>query len=225
MERLKSISRAVWLILLVAFGLSLGGCSGQLTVTEIDPDAQSGTKIDGIPFRIKERYELKLYHLNPVKGEYELVKGFGGSREEGTEGTHITMANTDRLFILQFQGDALADAKPSFDLNIDGTLKEAKLEIVGDHGLEAVTELTKQIDAFKKQRDEANKPPGDNLLTSALMTKHEAENAVIALQELSPDASDSERRVKRQAADLAKLKANLAARAANLPLPYPDFSQ
>ena len=225
MKSLKIASTSVCLMLSVAFGLALGGCSGQMTVTEIDADAPTGTKIDGVPFRIKERYELKLYHFNPAERKYEPVKGFGGYGEDGSEGTHITMANTDRLFVLQFHGDALADTKPSFGLNIDGTLKEANIEIVGDHGLEAVAELTRQIDAFKTKRDEAKKPPDDNLLTSALVTKHEAENAVISLQELSPDASDSERRTKRQAANLAKLKANLAARAANLPLPYPEFSQ
>ena len=70
-----------------------------------------------------------------------------------------------------------------------------------------------------------NQSPADNLLTTALTTKHDAENAVIALRELSPNASTTEKRTKRQAADLAKLKANLAARAAKLPLPYPEFSQ
>ena len=225
MKTLKYAPRTVWLILSVTFSLILSGCSGQMTVTEIEATAPPGTRIDGVPFRIKERYALKLYHYNPIKKEYEPVKGFRGAGAEGGESTHITMANTDRLFVLQFHGDALADTKPSFGLNIDGTLKEAKIEITGDHGLEAVKELTKQIDAFKKRRDELNQPPADNLLTSALTTKHEAENAVIALQELSPDTSESEKRAKRQAADLAKLKANLAARAANLPLPYPGFSQ
>ena len=225
MKTLKCAPRTVWLILSVTIGLSLGACGGELTVTEIETTYPSGTRIDGMPFRVKERYELKLYHFNRKDQRYELVKGFGGSGDGGNEGTHITMANTDRLFVLQFHGDALSDTKPSFGLNLDGTLKEAKIEITGDHSLEAVTELTKQIDAFKKKQDELNQPPDDNLLTSALTTKQEAENAVIALNELSPDTSDSEKRTKRQAADLAKLKANLAARAADLPLPYPGFSQ
>lgn len=225
MKRSKRALPAVWLSLAVAVGLTFGGCSGQLTVTEIEANAPPGTRINGMPFRVKERFRLKLYHFDRANGEYKLVEGFGGSGDEGSEGTHITMANTDRLFVLKFHGDALADVKPSFGLNIDGTLNEAKLEIVGEHGLEALTELTKQIDAFKKKRDELNQPSDDNLLTTALTTKHEAENAVLALQELSPDASDTEKRTMRQAADLAKLKANLAARAAKRPLPYPGFSQ
>lgn len=225
MKRSRWAFRAVWLGLAGTISLTFGGCSGQFTVTEIDTNAPAGTRINGIPFRIKERFKLNLYHFNPVERRYELVKGFGGAGDEGNEGTHITMANTDRLFVLKFHGDALADVKPSFDLNIDGTLKEAKLEVVGEHGLKAVTELTKQIDEFKKRREEEKQPPADNVLTTALTAKHEAENAVIALQELSPDASAGERRTRRQAADLAKLKANLAARAAKLPLPYPEFTQ
>ena len=143
MKRSKWAFRAVWLSLAVTIGFTLGGCGGQLTVTEIDSNAPPGTRINGIPFRVKERFKLKLYHFDPVDGRYEPVQGFVGAGDDGSEGTHITMANTDRLFVLKFRGGALADVKPSFGLNIDGTLKEAKLEVVGDHGLEAVTELTK----------------------------------------------------------------------------------
>ena len=225
MKKLICASRIGRVGLAATFVLTLGGCSGQMTVTEIEAEAKPGTRIDGVPFRIKERYELKLYHFNSAKRRYELVKGFGIAGVAGDKGTHITMANTDRLFVLQFHGDPLADLKPSFGLNVDGTLKETKIEIVDDHGLEAIAELTRQIDAFKTKRDELSEPPDDNVLTSALMAKHAAENAAIALKELAPGASEGERRAKRQAADLAKLKANLAARAANLPLPYPDFSQ
>ncbi|MCP4374483.1 MAG: hypothetical protein GY797_41230 [Deltaproteobacteria bacterium] len=209
----KILNPSVHRACLILLCLLLFGCSGQLTVTEINKDNEVGTAINGVPFRIKERYELKLYHLNPVTGTYEQVKkNFDGNSETDNEGPHITMANTDRLFVLKYKGPSLADSNPSFSLNPDGTLLKTKIENQGDHSLEAAKELITQIDAFKEAKTKLDKdsPPTPNLITDELTKKHALENVLAELEALSENATESQVRDVRQRVEKARLELELA---------------
>jgi len=205
------LTTSVRRVCLIILCLSLFGCSGKLSVTEINTDEKSGTALNGVPFRVKQRYELKLYHLNPVTGTYKQVKkNFGGNSEQGKEGTHITMANMSRLFVLKFKGSALADSDPSFGLNPDGTLLNAKIDNKNDKSIKAVNELITQIDAFKTEKAELDKPPQDNLFTAALTKKHAHEDALAAQKALLENASESKVREARQLVEKTQLELELA---------------
>ena len=211
----------------------LAGCGAKYTVSELAiEDLKDGGPIDGLPFRIKERYRVEVYKLvnasDKNNRKYQLLteQNSDGVRNGSDEAIPlITIANPDRLFVLHFKGDALADSKPSFGLNQDGTLKNAKIEGITDHSLEALDTLSTEIGEFETAR-KASKPvsPEDADLIDALAKRHTAENAQITLDSLPDTATESERRTARQNLEVAMLAANLAAKKAKIELPYPDFA-
>ena len=211
----------------------LNGCGAKYAVSELtSEDLKDGGTINGLPFRIKERYRVEVYKLvnasDKDNRKYQRLTNPNpnGIKQDSDEVSPlITIANPDRLFVLHFKGDALADSKPSFGLNQDGTLKNAKIEEIADHSLEALDTLTTEIGEFETAR-KALKPksPEDADLIDALAKRHLAENAQVEFDSLPDTATESERRTARQEMEAAMLAANLAAKKAKLDLPFPDFA-
>lgn len=224
--------RTCRLVAVLAFVL-ISGCSTQYTVSEMTETEKYGSAenqqpaVDGVPFRIKERYEVALYQYDPTTKRYKkYVDEYSGVKTGSEEpNPMITMANPERLFKLQFTGSALADASPKFKLRKDGTLELVDTGEVTDHSLEALSKLTTEINEYETVRKESKPAKATaDAQTAYLEALHEAENAFIAYEELSPDATDTERLEKRQAMEKAKLSVNLKAEVAKLPVPYPGFS-
>ena len=132
MKTLKCASRTVWLILSVTFGLILSGCSGQMTVTEFEANGSSRAP-ESTAYPSASRSAMCsscTISIRSRTGNTDWPRAFA------EPGTRVAKAPTlpwpipIGCLFSSSHGDALADTKPSFGLNIDGTLKEAKIENV-----------------------------------------------------------------------------------------------
>lgn len=210
-----------FILTIVAQGMMLSSCGGKYTVAEITNEPR-GQSLNGVPFRIKEFYKPELYRLDRSTGKYLLLDSPGLTEGDKTS-RYVTLANPDRLFLLKFKGDALADISPAFGLNQDGTLSSASVTYA-DKSLETLSTLATEAEEYETARKSAKptSPTGD-VLKNYQAALHNAENAVIAFQSLGKDAPPETLRIARQAMEKAMLVANLAAMEAKRSLPYPDF--
>ena len=207
-------------ILFLALSSLLNGCSARVAVQELDPKQ---TTIDGVPFRIKERYVMEVYQLTD--------KGYEKIGEQ-----LATLPNQKRVYLLQHFGKAFANSNTKFTLRGDGTLSSVSLSSTntGPDALTAVgdqlTSISQKVKDLHTAKEDKKKQSETNLETTetgevAYLTAYNAATLAQAqLDELSKDATDATRLAKKNEVTLLKLQANIAARRANLPRPFPDVS-
>ncbi|MCK5232936.1 MAG: hypothetical protein KAR13_21865 [Desulfobulbaceae bacterium] len=209
------IANVIRLLILIMAAI-LSACSAEYRVVELPSDAKSGSVVDGVPFRMTQRYKLQIYRLDPNVGGYkqvgEIVKN---------------LPNPEKIYVLKLNGGPLSDSTAKFKLNPDGTLQmvSVKSESKGTELIDAVGTQTKAVATAlkeKKQTKEEDITTGQNLMLAALEAKQAVAIAEVKLAGLDPTVSPTERLQAEQELTLAKYKANLAFRRAGLPVPYSD---
>lgn len=203
--------------LVIVLGLASTGCSSEIKVREINQaKIETGDTVDGIPFRKLTRYVVQIYEKGSDK-KYKLV--------EGVKGNVQSLPDPDRLYVLQFDSGAFANANPEIAINSDSTLGQVTLK-TDSQGSQAIDAVTTQIGNLKDEveaREAAKKTAltnEDTLLNSYYEAKILAEEAELAFAALpSPTTVDKSK------LDLVKRKANIAARDAGKLAPYPDVGR
>ena len=145
-----------------------------------------------------------------------------------------TLPNSDRVYLLQHLGKALANSNTKFTLRGDGTLASVSLSSQSTSGealtavgeqLNSIAQKAKALDTAKEEQEKAKETElqaaeqGDvNYLTAY----NAALLAQTQLDELASNTTASTRLAKENEVRLLKLQANIAARRADLPRPFPD---
>ena len=108
-----------------ALALLLAGCSGSINVTELDLDEKPGKVVNGVPFRVKERYQVEVYE----KGK----KGYALIHSETR-----TLANSDKLYVLHYFGGPLANSTTKFVMQPDGSINDVSMSVTsqGEGGVD-----------------------------------------------------------------------------------------
>lgn len=211
-------------LLLCAALIAMAGCSTQVKVSNLTREQQTpGARVDGIPFRVAERFELLLYEK--VDGKYV--------QREVTQ-TLDTFADPDRLYLLSLQGMPLSQGTVTLKINPDGTLARLKVASTSK-GQDALTEVgaglkkIAEADAAREKADATHVTAAETAVSSeedrrvaALQAQHEAELAALELDALPPTATAVVRRAAEQKVAKLRVVANQRARRAALPLPFPD---
>jgi hypothetical protein len=213
--------------LIAAVSVPLVACATTLEVDEVlelGPDAA----LDGVPFRMPAPYALHVYEKSD-KG-YRHVKTFAAE-----------MADTDKLFTIDFESKVLAD--PTFSLQIadDGTIQKLSLDstLKADDVLGAVAGAAKEAkDALlaaeeleqtrlKRLQDaetarEADADAQELARLAAYEAFLAAETAVAEYVELlrDPAATTAQRVAKRNQVHALRAKANMLYRQAGMTPPY-----
>ncbi len=208
-------------------GLLLQGCASTIHSHQVQPDLVAGQPVDGVPFRIRDRFTMELYRKTD-KG-YVLVN------------TQLaTLADPTRLYVLNFTGQVLADSSVKFEQLPDGSLSTVKLGSTS-HAAEAVTAASSGVDAFvatdkaikaARKADAADaKAAAAAVIADADAASGQSQSAVALtyaarvleqqLAELPSDAKPSERLALQGQVDVAKMKAVAAAAKAGLDNPFP----
>jgi hypothetical protein len=199
------------------FTLAAGGCSTTVSVENLSPNLAPGSSVDGIPFRAKERYRVKLYRL--VGGKYELIES---SAEAVT-----TTANQDQLYLLRMKGSPLSDGSVKVKINVDGTLASVAVDSASK-GQELLTELGKGVKSIATAREAADKGADTGLAATedsrvaALDAQRDAIIAQLEFDGLPAGTSMLDRTKAEQRLIRARVVANQKARRAELSIPYPD---
>lgn len=198
-------------------------CSTTVSVTSISPTLEPGSQVDGIPFRTKEHYVLKLYKLDG--GKYVPVD---------TKDTIAPLANQDQLYLLRMKGSALSDGTVKIALNPDNTLSNVKIESAS-RGQDLLSELGKSMkslstaeSSLENARSTAVKGienglvANEDLHIAALDAQRDAILAQLELDSLPSNSSIIDRTKAEQKLIRTKLIANQKARRANKPLPFSE---
>jgi hypothetical protein len=213
------MTRTARLFVLAALALvSLLGCSARIAVKELKPTDES---VDGVPFRVKERYVLEVYQ-----------KTDAGYVKVGEQ--LATLPNPDRVYLLQHFGKAFANSGTKFKLRGDGTLETVALSsestsadalaALGEQ-VDAIAEQAKALESAREEKDqakEAARQATEQGEVDYVTAYNAAALAQAELDELPKDASASTRLAKENEVKLLKLQANIAARRADLPRPFPN---
>lgn len=197
-------------------GSLLAGCASSLKVSEIRNDLPAGSTVEGIPFRVPSRYKLQVYERTDAG--YKLVHS-----------EPVTLPNPDRLFVLGFESQPLANSTVDFKFNPDNTLQQVALKS-DSKGDEALAEVGTQIKAVQtavnaeRTADQAATTAESSRAIAADKLKQAADLAELELENLLKDSSaTSEAILKAQnKARSAKLDANEAARLAGRSPYFPD---
>ena len=214
----------VFLTIILVANILLG-CSSKIEVRNCDPTSiEPGDTIDGIPFRVRQRFRVQLY---------QKVEERSGAKYKKVYEEIQTLADPNRLYILNFKSGFFSDATAGFNLNLDGTITKVNLksDFKGD---EILTELGTQVTAVtgalatKKTAEQGEKAAAataldkeEDLVLAAIQAKNAAELAEAELSALSPNATAVEKLSAEQKVQVTKMEANYAARRAGLPTPYP----
>jgi hypothetical protein len=207
---------------LAAITAGLAGCSTSVHVANLDPDEKAGVPVNGIPFRTKERYQLKLYRL--VGGKYVPVE---------INETTASLANQDQLYVMHMKGSPLSDGTVQVKVQADNTLSFLSVtsqpkpqEIATELG-KAGKSIADAQAARDTARTAAEKSSGTAVVATedALLAKLDAERdaqlAQLELEALAADASALDRTKAEHKVTRARVVANQMARRAGLPLPFP----
>jgi hypothetical protein len=201
---------------IIGFAALVGACSAEVKVSELAPGAPPGTPVDGIPFRTKERYIVKVYQKSD-KGYVEVAKQMH------------TLPNPNKIYVLHHIGQLLSNSDTKFTLNDDGTLKTVHLGAQSQLD-EAVTALEEQVSAAGttiekiETAKESERQAEEDLDVAYQTALNAATLAVAELAELPQDVAPSVLLAKQNEVRLKKLEANIAARRANLPRPFPEVT-
>ena len=213
-------------LILVASAAFLAGCSTQVQVGEIDTVAHplaDNPEVNGLPFRVKQRYKLTLY-----RRENEKYVAVDASK------TAATLADPDHLYVLRVRGSPLSDGTVTVKLNADNTLQQLTVDSkskgqdalaavgVGVKDLADARAVRAKADADRITTSNTSTTAAEDSRLSALQAKQAVTLAQAQLDALSASATAVDRLTAQQNVDKLKLAANQAARRASEPLPYPD---
>jgi hypothetical protein len=213
----------------------LPGCSASLNGGSIAALPVTGAEVNGIPYRLREQLIVEVYRMTD--------KGYA------PVGKQVEMlADPTRLYVLNFSGAPLSDSTLKIEQRPDGTLTAVSLSGAGK-GAEMATSIAAGIDAVqaaqKAQAEtaetaakaakaaveaEATKAKtAADAATQAQLTALETRDAVVQLQlkldEERATLKPSQVFAAQSAIRVARLKANTAAVAAGLPIPYLDVEE
>jgi hypothetical protein len=161
----------------------LVSCSSKIVHKEIAPDLPPGSKINGIPYRVPQRFKATIYEKT-AEG-YKPLKTLD-----------VVIPDPERLYVVGFESQPLSTATLDIQMNVDNTLKELALtsSSTGASALTAVgTGLTTVATA-----EQARRTAEDTAEAAARTTDTAAATLAIAADKA------------KQAADLAELQYELA---------------
>lgn len=219
----------------LAFALFLPACAAEFRVKEVDPALSC---MPGIPIRVRSSHVLQVFQLQS-DGTYKEVF----VKEE-------QLADTQKLYALNFSGDLFTDATVAVELRPDSTLKrafikgESKLDEaigalatqVGEVSdayaeLEAarLEEKQAEIDRAKQEQEDADKEAAEREtnLVAYYQATAEAEVALRLYREALADkeVKESQRTNLNWDYRVKAVRANQAAAKVGLPPPYPEFAK
>ncbi len=203
-------------------------------------DRSTPEEVDGIPFRLKETYVVRV--LQRV--------GDGEDKTGVYKEVHRSLQNLpdmDHVYVLGVDADGLSDHTLDVKLHPDGTLSTVDLKGVELHGDEVLTALGAQVKSlstavgdFDKTKQDAEKARleskkaledaersllNDRLSRekAALSARLDAERQIEALEKLRAGGTATAAQVSEQerVVTLAKQDANDKARLAGMSVPYP----
>jgi hypothetical protein len=219
----------------------LAGCSTTIRVKEITGRAEGGS-IDGIPFRVKQPYTLRVF-ARQQNGTYRQVLVQA-----------VDLADPDRLYAVNFDASTWGNRSFEAKLRDDATLESVHIksedktgEVLAAAGKQAnavtdaavsfeskrreaeIAGLKSQLDLAKAKAElpayaESQQVDRETKVLAALEARNAADTAERAIADLPPDATSSQRAAAEEALRVARLKANQAARRAGLGEPYPEVS-
>lgn len=203
----------------------VAACSSELTVRDVGNELEAGSSLDGIPFRIAERFRVELYQKSET--------GYRRVHQETK-----TLANPEKLYVLDFKAAAFNNNTSMVALNEDGTISKVSLDEVsqfdealtalGEQGLAVAQAQVAREEARKKARDEeqattkADREGEQDRQLAALEARQAADLALVKLENLPKDASEVARIEARLAVELARTRANILAERAGLPEPFSE---
>ena len=211
------------LTLLFACGL-LGSCATRLHVSDIT-EAETGSEIGGIPFKLPEPYRVAVFQKT-TNDDQEVVY-------EEVYSDRVVLASRSRTYAVHFDADFLSDHSLSLEINPDGTLTTSSLtsDSQADEALAALGEEFRDLEDAKLAVDNAEaanlaatEDEADQAAVAALQAMLEVQAAEVALRAL-PDTADAVTvQAARARVQLAKLQANLAFKSLGRPQPYPEVT-
>jgi hypothetical protein len=203
---------------LAALALIATGCSAEVDVVELPPlwANPSYGAIDGIPFRVLERYELAVWQRQPG----------GGFRRVHQE--QRSAPDQDRLFVLRYTGMPLSSATAQIQMRADGTLALVKLTDVDTQVPEALSEVATQLTAIDTARATRETAEETEAAVGRSAKQEYYEALKLALDQadvvaaLPPD--DATRPAAERELKLRQITANFKAAAAGVDPPFPGAS-
>jgi hypothetical protein len=200
------------MILTTLMAMCLAACSSQMSVDELAPDA---VHVDGIPFRSREPFVVRVYQREP-DGSYRSVY----------EERHF-LPDPERLYVLRYLGLPLADMTANVTIRPDSTLQTVGLKDTSKAD-EALDAAGRQLDALAKRITEIETVEASQR-TSELDAELNFQRAMLAVQEaqLALDRQ-IEGTADWEAASLnlrkARIDVNDKARRAGIAPPFPEMS-
>lgn len=201
------------------FGSS--GCSTKVEVSSLNPNLKADEVVDGLPFRARERYQIKLYRFNGLEYEPAVTKDQTAS-----------LANLDQLYVLRVNGSPISDGEVTVKLRSDNTLESVKV-VSKSRGQEALTafgkgdrnledaEATRDKGAeAKDEADESERVASEDRTIVALSAKHAYFEALDRVAALPESATRLERTEAEHLVEKTRMIANNKARQAGLQANY-----
>jgi hypothetical protein len=208
----------------IAFSLTLGGCSSQILISDIPNDLAAGSEVSGIPFRMSKRFVATVYEKR--KNGYQKI----------AENLVVTIPDPDHLYVLGFRSQVFSTASIDLTLNADNTIQKVILTSESK-GAAAITAASTQLNAIAaaeqaraKASTAATAAATSSVTTAAGLAiaadkaKQTADLAALQYQVLSASAKATpEELLKAQQRERStKLDANEAARLAGKAPYFPD---
>lgn len=199
----------------VTAAFALAGCSADLSSVELEP-ASKVDEVNGVPYRVKEPFVVELYKKTD--------KGYIRVNSDAT----TSLANPDRLYLLQLEGKPFSDAGLKYEIDADGTLKSVKLSATSGvaKAADTVSSAIGEIEKLSKAVEEAAAKATSGQETKQLnflKAMGAVRLAEAKLGAMPASASEFDRIAATNALNEAKFNANIAAREAGIARPYPDL--
>lgn len=211
-------------------------CATKVYVTELSKNAEVNSRIDGIPFRVLENYQVRLYGYSDSTSKYT---------EVALDDKPTSFANSDHVYLLHLSGSTFSNGKVDFVLDDDNTIKSLQIDSTstGESALTSLGTGVKDVFTAQSERkknaetaattaktlaDSAAKTAAsgisdkEDVFLSALDAKLSAIDAQLEVDALLPTASAIDRQKAEAKAQRSRVFANIAARRAGIPLPYPS---
>ena len=217
-----ALRQLVFAVLGATAAIAMTGCSTTAQVTELANKPETGTAVNGLPFRAKQRYKVTLYRLEDNNKYAEVEQ----------KQHYANLADLNKLYVLKLDGSMLSDGTLNFKITPDNTLLNVKVSSTSK-APEAITSAGKvrkdfadastqrAVDASSElNANEASIGKQEDAAVAALDAKNAAELAEAEQASLPPSATLVERTTAAQKVARAKVLANQKARRAGLAQPY-----
>jgi hypothetical protein len=207
--------RLLFSTLMVAFlPTAISACSSEVDVARYRE--QDGTVVSGIPFRVRQPTEIKLYEVGPQ----EAVKLLKAETK--------MLADLENLYLLRYTGAWLSDGTLVVEYAPDGGLKKVQM-MEESQAADALKEVGTQITAVQTARraqedreSEAEKAQ-QTAATAKLDDQLAFEEALIEVQRAELKLAEADQVTEAEARldlELAKLRANDKAERLGIPPVY-----